>query len=161
EEYADDDAADEAADEAVEGASRLFSELTTEERDLIRQMRDWAAGAVGRPDSKARELIRWLNETIRPGGAWSDRRGLAFTEYRATQKWLQERFAVEGLAANERLLTLYGGMDTKTRESVKAAFQADPELAPVRILLATDAASEGIDLQRHCSRLIHYEIPWN
>jgi len=31
----------------------------------------------------------------------------------------------------------------------------------VRILLATDAASEGIDLQNYCSRLIHYEIPWN
>ncbi len=31
----------------------------------------------------------------------------------------------------------------------------------MRILLATDAASEGIDLQRHCHRLVHYEIPWN
>ena len=31
----------------------------------------------------------------------------------------------------------------------------------MRILLATDAASEGIDLQNHCPRLIHYEIPWN
>jgi hypothetical protein len=31
----------------------------------------------------------------------------------------------------------------------------------VRILLATDAASEGIDLQRHCHRLLHVEIPWN
>lgn len=31
----------------------------------------------------------------------------------------------------------------------------------MRILLATDAASEGIDLQRYCSRLVHYEIPWN
>jgi superfamily II DNA/RNA helicase len=56
---------------------------------------------------------------------------------------------------------LYGGMDTKTRETIKAAFQADPADASVRILLATDAASEGIDLQNHCSRLIHYEIPWN
>ncbi len=36
-----------------------------------------------------------------------------------------------------------------------------PHTASVRILLATDAASEGIDLQNHCSRLIHYEIPWN
>jgi superfamily II DNA or RNA helicase len=161
EDYADDEAAEEATDEVVEGASRLFSELTPGERGLIRQMREWAAGAVGRPDSKARELIRWLNETIRPGGAWSDQRVIVFTEYRATQKWLQERFAVEGLAASECLLTLYGGMDTETRESVKAAFQTDPAIAPVRILLATDAASEGIDLQRHCSRLIHYEIPWN
>ena len=45
--------------------------------------------------------------------------------------------------------------------SSPAAFQADPEISPVRILLATDAASEGIDLQKYCSRLIHYEIPWN
>src|SRR6202034_1749350 len=44
---------------------------------------------------------------------------------------------------------------------VKAAFQTSPEISPVRILLATDAASEGLDLQNFCSRLIHYEIPWN
>lgn len=31
----------------------------------------------------------------------------------------------------------------------------------MRILLATDAASEGVNLQNHCSRLIHFEIPWN
>src|SRR5262249_7290292 len=47
------------------------------------------------------------------------------------------------------------------REAVKAAFQTSPEISPVRILLATDAASEGLDLQNYCSRLIHYEIPWN
>ena len=47
------------------------------------------------------------------------------------------------------------------RERVKAAFQTDPRQSPVRILLATDAASEGIDLQNHCSRMIHFEIPWN
>jgi hypothetical protein len=58
-------------------------------------------------------------------------------------------------------MTLYGGMDSDQREAVKAAFQADPSVSPVRILLATDAASEGIDLQNHCARLLHYEIPWN
>jgi len=47
------------------------------------------------------------------------------------------------------------------REDVKAAFQSAPEVSPVRILLATDAAAEGINLQNHCYRLIHYEIPWN
>jgi hypothetical protein len=69
--------------------------------------------------------------------------------------------AAEGLAGGDRLLTLYGGMDTQERERIKAAFQAEPSVSPVRILLATDAASEGIDLQNHCARLIHYEIPWN
>src|SRR3989449_3769532 len=52
-------------------------------------------------------------------------------------------------------------MRTEEREAIKAAFQADPREAEVRILLVTDAASEGIDLQNHCYRLIHYEIPWN
>jgi hypothetical protein len=52
-------------------------------------------------------------------------------------------------------------MDKDQREAVKAAFQTDPAKSPVRILLATDSASEGIDLQNHCHRLIHYEIPFN
>ena len=56
---------------------------------------------------------------------------------------------------------MYGGMDPEKREEVKAAFQTSPEASPVRILLATDAASEGLDFQNFCHRLIHYEIPWN
>src|SRR5205807_5104915 len=100
-------------------------------------------------------------EHIRPGGKWSDERVIIFTEYRATQDWLQGVLAAEGLTGGERLLTMYGGMDSKDRERIKAAFQTDPKQSPVRILLATDAASEGIDLQSHCSRMIHFEIPWN
>ena len=86
---------------------------------------------------------------------------IIFTEYRATQNWLQGVLAAEGFTGNDRLMTMYGGMDSKERERVKAAFQTDPQRSPVRILLATDAASEGIDLQNHCSRMIHFEIPWN
>lgn len=59
------------------------------------------------------------------------------------------------------LMELHGGIDPEERERVKAAFQAHPDVSPVRILLATDAASEGIDLQNHCNYLIHVEIPWN
>src|SRR5205085_6596257 len=125
------------------------------------QIREWAARARTHPDSKAGELIAWLHRTIKPGGAWSMQRVIIFTEYRATQKWLHDLLEREGLAEPERLLTLYGGMKTEDRERIKAAFQADPRESKVRILLATDAASEGIDLQNHCARLIHYEIPWN
>ena len=52
-------------------------------------------------------------------------------------------------------------MDQEDREKVKAAFQTNPKDADVRILLATDAASEGIDLQNYCNCLIHIEIPYN
>ncbi|HQH70613.1 MAG TPA: glycosyltransferase family 39 protein, partial [bacterium] len=124
-------------------------------------MKSWAETAVPRPDSKTRTLITWLKKIVKPNGQWSDERVIIFTEYRDTQKWLMEMLALEGLTGNGRLLTLYGGMDSPSREKIKAAFQADPAASPVRILLATDAASEGIDLQKHCHRLVHFEISWN
>ncbi|MEN9935519.1 MAG: hypothetical protein RLZZ387_2098, partial [Chloroflexota bacterium] len=112
-------------------------------------------------DRKARTLLDWAKQIVRPNGAWTDERVIIFTEYRDTQKWLGELFAAEGLSADGRLMLLYGGMSDEDREMVKAAFQASPNESRVRILLATDAASEGIDLQRYCHRLVHYEIPWN
>ncbi len=161
EEYADDRDYEEATDDTVDASTRLFRETTGEEKQLLKQMQDWAVSASARPDSKARVLMQWLEENIGRHDKWTNQRVIIFTEYRATQNWLQERLAFEGFTAGDRLLTLYGGMDSDHREKIKAAFQAHPDDSPVRILLATDAASEGIDLQNHCSKLIHYEIPWN
>lgn len=134
---------------------------TYEELALLRKMRDWASNAVARPDAKLQVLMDWLRQNMRPDGKWSDQRVIIFTEYRATQRWLQQQLALAGFTQGDRLMLLYGGMDTEQRERIKAAFQYDPKVSPVRILLATDAASEGIDLQNYCSRLVHYEIPWN
>jgi SNF2 family DNA or RNA helicase len=161
EETDNDEELEEANTAALEAAAPLFREPSAQEMHLLTQMRTWAASARARPDSKAAKLINWLHTTIKPGGAWSMQRVIIFTEYRATQKWLHDLLERHGLASPGRLLTLYGGMRTEEREAIKAAFQADPRESEVRILLATDAASEGIDLQNHCARLIHYEIPWN
>ncbi len=161
EETDNDEELEEANTAALEAAAPLFREPSAQEMHLLTQMRTWAASARARPDSKAATLINWLHTTIKPGGAWSMQRVIIFTEYRATQKWLHDLLERHGLATPGRLLTLYGGMRTEEREAIKAAFQADPRESEVRILLATDAASEGIDLQNHCARLIHYEIPWN
>lgn len=161
EEYADDTEYDEATADALDTATRLFAEPTDEEEALLKQMKDWARRARGQRESKVKQLVAWLKEHLKPGGKWSKERVIIFTEYRATQNWLQEVLSVEGFTDGDRLLTMYGGMDPEKREEVKAAFQASPEVSPVRILLATDAASEGLDFQNFCSRLIHYEIPWN
>jgi hypothetical protein len=124
-------------------------------------MQAWAERAANIRDSKALTFIQWLKEIVKPNGKWSSERVIIFTEYRATQNWLQTLLAAEGLTEGERLMTLYGGMNDDDRDRIKAAFQANPEQSDVRILLATDAASEGIDLQNYCHRLVHFEIPWN
>lgn len=158
----DDDETDEDTTESLmQTTSSLFRPLSSDERTLLHRMLTWADQAAKRPDSKAQQLLDWLSEHMRPQGDWSDERVIVFTEYRATQKWLQGLFAAAGLTRDGRVLMLYGGMLDEEREHIKAAFQAHPHDSAVRLLLATDAASEGIDLQRHCHRLIHYEIPWN
>ena len=161
EDFADDDIYEDSTSDAVDSSSRLFRPLSEEEQALLSKMQQWAEQASRRPDAKAQALLDWLDTHIRPDGEWSDQRVIIFTEYRTTQKWLFDLLGGRGLAQDDRLMILYGGMNSDERERVKAAFQAGPDISNVRILLATDAASEGLDLQNYCSNLIHYEIPWN
>ena len=130
------------------------------EAALLDQLAHWAGRHAEPADSKARALVDELNAICRPDGRWSDERIVVFTEYRATQTWLAGLLEARGLGG-DRLGLLYGGMDEARRERLKAAFQAAPDRDPLRILLATDAASEGIDLQLHCRHMIHYDIPFN
>ncbi len=159
--YEDEYAHEELTDEVVDAACRLFAELEDEERQLLDKMLSYARKATEQRDTKAETLLAWLKTHIRPGGKWSTRRVIIFTEYRATQKWLLDVLAAGDIGQNNRISLLHGGLSKEEREEVKAGFQTSPEEADVRILLATDAASEGIDLQNFCSDLIHYEIPWN
>jgi superfamily II DNA/RNA helicase len=161
EEYAEDEAYEEETRAVVRTTSRGLRPLTSQEEKLTADLLKWAEKASSRVDSKAKALLDWLEALVRPNGKWSDTRVIIFTEYRTTQKWLEDLLAKHRYAQEGRLLTLYGGMKPEDREDIKHAFQSGPDVSPVRILLATDAASEGIDLQNHCSRLIHYEVPWN
>ena len=160
EDFSDDEIAEEAQNEAIEAAANLAPPLTDEEKEMMNKLLSWADKAKNRPDSKSKAVIKWLNEHLKTNGEWNEKRVIIFTEYRATHTWLQQILVANGYGG-EKLKYLHGGMTSEEREIVKAAFQADIDISPVCILLATDAASEGIDLQNHCNYLIHIEIPWN
>jgi ERCC4-related helicase len=160
EDYADDAQAERAVAEAVEVASELSTPVSEEQRRMLEKLTSWAEASKNRPDSKAEAILKWLDEHLKTKGELNGKRVILFTEYRATHSWLKEVLASRGWGG-DRIMVLHGGMAQDDRETVKAAFQAHPDVSPVRILLATDAASEGIDLQNHCSYLIHVEIPWN
>jgi len=161
EDYADDSLVEEAQAEAVEAATELSAPLTDDQRAMLERLASWADGAKNRADSKAEAIFSWLEAHLKTDGEWNDKRVILFTEYRATHSWLLELLSSSKGWGGERLMALHGGMDQDEREKIKAAFQAHPSVSPVRILLATDAASEGIDLQNQCNYLIHIEIPWN
>jgi superfamily II DNA or RNA helicase len=157
-----DDEPDDAAGSEAESALLVGAAtgLTSEAGVVLEQLRDWARAQNGPADSKAERLISELNLICRSEGVWTDERVVVFTEYVDTQNWLASLLGARGLGG-ERLGLLHGGMDSIKREHLKAAFQASPVRDPIRILIATDAASEGIDLQEHCCRIINYDIPFN
>ena len=79
-----------------------------------------------------------------------------FTEHRDTLTYLQKRIATfQGRA--ESVVLIHGGMGREDRLKAQEAFRHDPE---VQVLLATDAASEGINLQR-AHLMVNYDLPWN
>ncbi|GAA5316349.1 MAG: DISARM system SNF2-like helicase DrmD [Candidatus Pelagadaptatus aseana] len=160
EDYADDQSYESAQTEAVEEASRRVPPLTEAQRELLVPMREWAQATMNQLDSKAQALLDWLESHLKDGAQWNNKRVILFTEYRTTLDWLHKILAGHGYGG-ERLSILHGGVDHQDREIIKASFQTHPDQSDVRILLATDAASEGIDLQNYCNYLIHLEIPYN
>jgi len=114
-------------------------------------------------DARFDALIELIEKLLLQDGEFQcDERLIVFTEYKTTLDYIANR--LRSKYQQDRVLTLFGagsqtGMGDTERESVKAAFN-DPE-AEVRILVATDAASEGLNLHQTARYLLHYDCPWN
>ncbi|RMG55229.1 MAG: DEAD/DEAH box helicase, partial [Acidobacteria bacterium] len=81
---------------------------------------------------------------------------IIFTEHRDTLNYLVERISTL-LGRPQAVVSIHGGMGREERRKAQEAFLHDPE---VRVLVATDAAGEGINLQR-AHLMINYDLPWN
>ena len=136
------------------------------EQDLLDRMERVASAARGRPDAKTRSLIRWIDEQLCPDRPrWTDQRVLIFTEnVIGTKRYLREMLeqAIAGTdLADERIETIDGQTAGANRKEIQRRFNADPADDPLRILIATDAAREGLNFQAHCTDLFHFDLPWN
>ena len=100
-------------------------------------------------DSKAQELRKFVADLFARS---DDEKLLIFTEYSDTLDYLRD----EILKEFGPLAMIHGGMDGEERQRQEAMFR-EPEY---RIMLATDAAGEGLNLQ-FCHLMINYELPWN
>ena len=81
---------------------------------------------------------------------------VVFTEHRDTLAYLQRRTATL-LGREDAVVVIHGGMTRRERRTAQDAFLNDPQ---ARVLLATDAAGEGINLQR-AHLMVNYDLPWN
>lgn len=117
------------------------------------------AVTIPNEDQRWGRLLGLVKHRLRKGSAWvSDERLIVFTEYKTTLDYLAGRLKAEFKDDGRAIRVLFGGEDCD-REVIKAAFN-DPN-DPVRILVATDAASEGMNLQETARLLLHFDVPWN
>lgn len=147
------------------------------ELHLLDQMQEIAEQTRHLPDAKVRCLLDWIRDNMCPGlppfgmraagepPKWNDRRVLIFTENReGTKRYLKSVLeqAIEGTdLADERIEVIDGLTAGARRKEIQRRFNADPAKDPLRILLATDAAREGLNFQAHCTDLFHFDLPWN
>ena len=82
-----------------------------------------------------------------------------FTERIATLNWLNDRLATDLMLEPGQVETLHGGMSDVEQQRVVEDFGNTQ--CPVRLLLCSDVASEGINLHYQCHRLIHFDMPWS
>lgn len=86
-------------------------------------------------------------------------RVVIFTERIETMKYLVARLREDLKLKESMVQELYGGMSDSEQQSIVEAFGR--EESPIRILVASDVASEGINLHYLSHRLIHFDIPWS
>ena len=134
-------------------AARTIAELQAE----IASLRHLTAAALrvrtARLDRKWDELSRLLQTPLFAG---RPRKLIVFTEHRDTLTYLQERIGTL-LGRPDAVAVIHGGLGRDARRDVQARFTQDKD---VTVLLATDAAGEGINLQR-AHLMVNYDLPWN
>ena len=158
-------------------AARTIDELKLEIANLARLESLALAVRQSGEDRKWRELASLLGEIFTPAAIAnrlaeerepyqvreltrptpSPRQKLVvFTEHRDTLNYLVQRISTL-LGRVEAVVTIHGGMGREERLKAQEAFRHDPE---VQMLIATDAAGEGINLQR-AHLMVNYDLPWN
>ena len=119
--------------------------------ELARQVR------VSGTDRKWEELSNILQHTPEMFDAQGDRRKLIiFSEHRDTLNYLVDRLRAL-LGRDEAVVAIHGGLPRDQRRKIQEAFTQDKD---VLVLVATDAAGEGINLQR-AHLMVNYDLPWN
>ncbi len=106
-------------------------------------------------DKKWVELKQILTADIPGESASETRKFIVFTEHRDTLDYLKDQIAA--VLGDQSVISIHGGLSRNERNAAKESFTNNPE---VQVLVATDAAGEGLNLQR-AHLMVNYDLPWN
>src|SRR5215217_44559 len=144
---------DEEAGRRMERAAYGTPEAIREELKALEGVEEAAKQVTRTRDGKLQELLK--NELRRRLAG--NPKCIIFTRYADTMRYLEKEIGRSSRYEGVEVVTIHGGLNERQRRERFVAF----ERARSAVLLATDAISEGINLQHAASQVIHYELPWN
>lgn len=151
----------EAAEEAIVDQATAAQTLLELEAEIaiLRDLEERALRLkLSGKDAKWRELESILDEPMMMDPATGLRRKiLIFTEPKDTLEYLQQKIATKA-GDPASVVVIHGGIAREARRAAIAAFNSDPL---VRVMIANDAAGEGVNLQRGAHLMVNYDLPWN
>lgn len=147
--------ADQVVDQAT--AAETVHELEAE-ICILKDLENQALGVVqSGNDRKWEELSHLLQDRPEMFTAGGNRRKLIiFTEHKDTLNYLVGRIGGM-LGRAEAVITIHGGVNRDDRRKAQEEFRNNPD---VQVLVATDAAGEGVNLQ-NANLMVNYDLPWN
>ena len=162
----DPDDLEEAAQEDVDAIeARVLGHATTAETvaeieaeiDALKRLED-RARELRRDgtDTKWLELASLLDHRLMTDAGGRRRKLIVFTEPRDTLEYLAGRIRTR-LGRDEAVVVIHGGVGRADRRKAVEAFMHDPEVV---VMVANDAAGEGVNLQR-AHLMVNYDLPWN
>lgn len=124
-------------------------------KDLVREAEEIR---VSGSDCKWEKLSELLQDTPEMKNAQGHlRKIIIFTEHRDTLNYLAGRIT-RLLCTEGAVKTIHGGTNRDARREVQEEFNNNPA---VSVLIATDAAGEGVNLHKNCNLMVNYDLPWN
>jgi SNF2 family DNA or RNA helicase len=138
-------------------AAQTIQELEGRDHHPRRPGRAGPAGRALRPGPQVGRAVALLQDTPEMRDADGRQRKLIiFTEHRDTLNYLAVK--IRGLIGSEEaVVMIHGGVKREERRKVQELFRNDPT---ARVLIATDAAGEGVNLQ-NANLMVNYDLPWN
>jgi superfamily II DNA or RNA helicase len=138
---------------AAESIAELEAEILIL-ADLVEEARGVVDSGLDRKWDELSKILQ--NDPHMRDADGRQRKMILFTEHKDTLNYLERRIGGV-LGTPDAITTIHGGVHRDERRKRQALFRSDPE---VRILLATDAAGEGVNLQ-NANLMVNYDLPWN
>lgn len=146
-------------DERLKKLTRKYGEDGFKDIDTLKELKTLLEKVNESSFSRYQQLLKLLNSTEYNWQKNSNDRIVIFTERIETMKWLAKNLKKDLGMSDNQIQEMSGSMSDIEQQEIVENFGR--EESKVRILVASDVASEGINLHYLCHRLIHFDIPWS